>query len=87
MVKVYIDMDQGFCWWPVLEDDPIHAMWKREMTMEVSAELLAEHKIAYEAYQAMQEKLEALYRIQNGYEPHPSQVAPEYKLLKENKDE
>jgi hypothetical protein len=86
MVKVFIDMDQGFRWWPVMEDDPIHAYWHRDMTLEITNELMAEYKTAYEAYQAVQEKLEALYRIQNGYEPHPSQVAPEHKLL-EKKDE
>ena len=86
MVKVYIDMDHSFRWWPIMENDPTHAYWRKDMTFEVSAELLAEYNIAHTLYQNVQEKLEALYRIQTGYEPHPNQVVPEHKLLKEKSE-
>ena len=87
MVKVFIDMDQGFRWWPVLETDPIHELWKRDMTMEIPEELLREYNIAYTLYSVVQDKLEALYRIQNGYTQHPTQVIPEHTMLKEKNDE
>ena len=86
MIKVYIDMDQGFRWWPITEDDNSNPYWKTPPTMAIPEELLVEYKSAYNAYQVVQEKLEALFRIQNGYVPIPSQVAPEHKLL-EKKDE
>jgi hypothetical protein len=83
MVKVYIEIDEGWRWWPVTEQDPVHQYGPKSMSMEVPQELLTEYNIANTLYQNVQEKLEALYRVQEGMNPHPNQVVPEYTLLKE----
>jgi hypothetical protein len=83
MVKVYIEMDQGWDWWPALENDTNHPSWEREMTMEIPDTLLLEYYTAFRAFQDVQEKLETLYRIQEKLKPHPNRVVPEHKLLKE----
>lgn len=84
MIKVYIEMDEGWRWWPVTEDDPAREYFSKPMTMEVSEELLAEYKTAYDAYRAVQMKLEALFRAQEGYPPHgvfQDLTGADYKLL------
>jgi hypothetical protein len=86
MVKVYIEMDQGWDWWPVTEQDPMRP-WMKPMSMEIPDALLQEYHTTFKAFQAVQEKLETLYRIQEKLKPHPNQVVPKHKLLKENKDE
>jgi 5'-deoxynucleotidase YfbR-like HD superfamily hydrolase len=42
-----------------------------ERTIEISEELLAEVKTARAAYEAAQDKLQALYREQEGFKPKP----------------
>ena len=87
MVKIYVEMDEGWRWWPVTEQDEMRQYWSKPMSMEVPDELVTEYKTAYEAYWTVQEKLEALYRVQQGYTPHPNQVVPEHTMLKEKIDE
>lgn len=89
-MKVYIDMDSGFRWWPVsatrdlsyLPEEYHQCIREREKpTMEVPDELVAEYTRISTEYSLMQEKLEQLYRIQRSLDPWPNTPIPDYKLL------
>lgn len=92
-VKVRIDMDEGWRWWPVteakrdahelamgLEPDLARAI-RQPMTLEVDKELLDRYEAAYAQMRPLQEALENLYRVQQGLIPWPDQPTPDHTLL------
>jgi hypothetical protein len=91
MPKVYIDMDEGFRWWPVLSDRDLswlppeyHATIRdRETpTMEIPQELLDRYEAVALSYRELQAAFEQLYRIQQNLQPWPGQAIPDYTLIR-----
>jgi len=85
-VKVRIEMDQMFHWWPLNADQMAERYemvgmpvpLRRSPTLEVDAELFNEYEAMRSKYYELQEKLEQLYRVQEGLEPWTSCPVPDY---------
>lgn len=77
MTRVYIEMEQGWNWWPVLETD-ISSLRKKS-TFDVDPALIEQYRAAVAEYDRIQQLFEQLYRIQQGLDPWPGQEIPLYK--------
>lgn len=84
-MKVVIEMDDGWRWWPVDEENPgwnriDRALKTRKAAVEVDPEWFAQYQRVNAQYYKMQEQLEHLYRHQEGLEPFlQSPFHPNYK--------
>ena len=78
-VKVFIEMDEGWSWWPVASGSD-NFFGDVPPTLEISDELLEEFKSVESRWYDLQAKLEQLYRIQEGLEPFNMPI-PEHKVL------
>jgi len=81
MTKVRIEMDEGFNWFPVSEDSPLLHAYGRSTTMDVPEALILEYQEAVERWTTVQEKLEQLYRVQEGLTPWTAPPIPEHVKL------
>ena len=75
MVKVRIDMDEGWYWSVATK-----AGWRfdRTETMEVDEELVNEYNALSEQWYKLQDRLEQLYRAQEGLKPWVQPEIPEH---------
>jgi hypothetical protein len=92
-VKIRVDMEEGWQWWPVTEvqratyedamgfDEALRRQLRRPMTLEVDQELVDRYEAAYKALQPIKEALEQLYRVQEGLVPWESTAVPEHTIL------
>ncbi len=83
MTKIYVDMDDGFQFYPVYQGSPHHYEWMvhQPFTLEIDQALIDEYEAASRAYYAVREKFEQLYRIQEELTPWESSPVPEHKRL------
>lgn len=80
-IKINIQMDQDFYWWPMTEEDLAAAKWKNEKArLLVDSSVVDRYNsIATEFYE-LQAMLEELWRAQEGksFDKH---VVPDFQLL------
>jgi hypothetical protein len=83
MTQIYVDLDESFVFYPVYEGSPHHHDWmvRKPFRLEVDQALIDEYEAASRAFSAVREKLEQLYRVQEGLTPWESSPVPEHKLL------
>jgi uncharacterized protein with WD repeat len=74
-------MDQMLVWWPCRENDPTSVILLNLPTMEISEELVREFEEVQVKWQVLQNKLELLYRAQEGFKPREGEICPEFKKL------
>lgn len=81
-VKIHVDMDESWLFWPVYEGCQQYR-WSlpKTPTLEVPVALVEEYERASAAYFSIRDKMEALYRVQQGLPPHPNMIVPEHKIL------
>lgn len=81
-VQIYVELDEGWQFYPVYKDSPQYGwMSHRPFKLEVDQALIDEYEAAAKAFGAVREKLEQLYRVQEGLTPFESSPVPEHKLL------
>lgn len=79
MPKIRVEMDEGFHWFPLERDSAVlHLLPNKFVTLEVSDELLKEYAVAANAFNDIQDKLEQLYRVQEGLTPWSDPPIPEH---------
>lgn len=83
MTQIYVDMDDGWQFYPVYKGSVHHHEWmvRKPFKLEVDQALIDEYVAASAAYFAVREKMEQLYRVQEGLEPWTSSPVPEHKVL------
>jgi hypothetical protein len=93
-VKIRVDMEEGWQWWPVTEvrqaeyedamgfEEALRRQLRKPMTLEVDEELVQRYQAVYKAHRELQEALENLYRIQEGLKPWGDQSIPDHTILK-----
>lgn len=81
--RIYVDLDEGFTFYPVYEGSVHHHEWMvgKPFKLEVSQELIDEYETAAKAFSIVREKMEQLYRVQQGLEPWTSSPVPDHKVL------
>jgi hypothetical protein len=81
--RIYVDLDEGFTFYPVYAGSVHHHEWMvgKPFKLEVSRALLDEYEAAAKAFSDVREKMEQLYRVQEGLEPWTSSPVPEHKVL------
>lgn len=84
-MKVVIEMEQGWHWWPIDEADPgplllgVSKTWGQR-SIEIDQEVFERYKRVSAEHQQLQELFEHLYRHQQGLEPFlQSPFHPDYK--------
>lgn len=92
-MKVRVDMDEGWHWWFITSksqeelltamghDEEMKHVLRRAATLEIPQDLYDEAQAAWATHRAVQDKLEQLYRVQEGIEPWQSPPVPEHVLL------
>ena len=82
-VKVRVEMDDGWSW---SLDKEGETRYDRTVSMEVSDALIAEYEALLPKWVALQDKLEQLYRSQEGLKPYEWTVSPtpDHKLLEKS---
>jgi hypothetical protein len=92
-VKIRIDMDEGWRWWPVTEakrdayetamglEPDLTKLIRKPMTLTVDQALVDRYEAAYQEYRTLQEQLEQLYRVQEGIEPWEDAPIPQHTKL------
>lgn len=88
-VPVYIDLEENWIFWPVYEGSIHYREWmgsKKLFTMTVDRTLIEEYNVKYAAFAAVKEKMEQLYRVQNGLTPWESSPVPQHTLLIKPRD-
>jgi hypothetical protein len=95
MIKIRIEMDEGWVWWPVTEtqraeyekamgfDAALSLATRRPLTMEVDQDFITRYEAVYAAYREMRGALEQLYRVQEGLAPWDTPGVIEHTLLKQ----
>jgi hypothetical protein len=83
MTQIYVDMDDGFTFYPVYEGSVHHHDWmvRKPFKLEVDQALIDEFEAASRAFSLAREKMEQLYRVQEGLVPWESSPVPEHKVL------
>jgi hypothetical protein len=88
-IKVRIDMDQVF-WWDIVSAADIAKRSELfclppelapELTMKIDKSLFDEYEKLLGMYRDIQDKLEQLYRVQEGLAPWASTPVPDYTKL------
>jgi hypothetical protein len=84
-MKVVIEMDEGWRWWPIDEQNPgwyriDTKIEDRKVAIEITEEMYERYKRVSAEYFEIQEQMEHLYRHQQGYYPHlQSPFHPDHK--------
>ena len=80
---IYVDMDEVFTFYPVYDGSIHHHEWmgRKPFKLEVDQALIDEYEVASRAFSAVREKMEQLYRVQEGLTPWTSSPVPEHKVL------
>ena len=87
MTKIYVDMDEHWVFWPVVAGSETDYEWRlKKPTMEVSQSLIDEFEVASAAMRIIRDKLEQLYRVQEGLDTWSEPPVPEHSLLEVQPD-
>ena len=83
MTQIYVDLDEVFMFYPVYVGSIHHKEWRtrKPFTLEVDQALIDEFETAAQAYSKVREKIEQLYRVQEGLTPWEGSPIPEHKVL------
>jgi hypothetical protein len=76
-VRVLIEIDEGFRFWPVLEEN---LRWSAP-TLEIDKALYDEYETAQNMMRKVQDKIEQLYRVQRNLVPHNEPEVPQHKVI------
>jgi acyl dehydratase len=80
MTKVFVVLDEVNFFRPVVPGSEVD-FWNRHPTMEIPQALIHEYDAATRAMEAINEKIEQLYRVQENRQPWAEPPVPEHKLL------
>ena len=83
MTQIYVDLDECWMFYPVYEGSVHHYPWmvRKPFKLEVEQALLDEYEAASRAFSEVRNKIEQLYRVQEGLKPWDEPPIPEHKVL------
>jgi hypothetical protein len=76
-MKIRINMDEGWRFWPEYPGDFLYDNYGRgqPMTLEVPNEFIERYNTAYREFQVIHSKMEELYRLQQGLDHNEKEIA------------
>lgn len=80
LTPAYIEMDEGWVWWPVTFTN----IERKQARIAVPQALLDEYTEAQQRWRQVQEKLEQLYRVQEGLQPWNEPEVPTHEVLRKD---